>query len=74
MRFALAPIELERNPNGDTLIRVRRLNHRLTWPAPDTTPEATLLARLVRLFATAVTSVGRFRPNLSGMSKAPALA
>ena len=34
-------------PTWNTLIEVRRLNHRLTTPTPDTTPAATLLARLV---------------------------
>jgi len=67
-------VQASPGPTGGTLIKVRRLKHRLTWPAPDTIPAATLLARLLRLFATAVTSVGRFRPHLSGMSKAPALA
>jgi len=36
---------------------VRLLKHRRTSPAPDTTPVATLLARLVELFTAAVTSV-----------------
>lgn len=34
------------------------LNHRLTKPAPDTTPAAKLLARLFLSFTTAVTLVG----------------
>lgn len=59
-------------PNRGTLIRVWPFNHRRTAPAPDTTPAALLLARLVELFLATVTSVGRLRPNLSGMCEAPA--
>lgn len=43
-----------------TLIRLRRLDHLLTMQAPVITPEATVLARLVRTFARSVTSVGPF--------------
>ena len=46
-------------PTQGTLIKVRHLNHRLTKPAPDTTPAATPLARLFLFFTTAVTLVGR---------------
>lgn len=46
-------------PTRGTLIRVRPLNHRLTQPAPDTTPAATLLARLFLSCTTAVTWAGR---------------
>jgi len=38
-----------------------RFNHRLTRPAPDTTPAATFVARLFMFFATAVTLGGRHR-------------
>ena len=56
--FGLRSGERRRFPTWGTLIRVRRLDHRLTGPAPDTTPAATLLARLVMIWARRVTLVG----------------
>ena len=47
------------SPNQGTLVRLRHLNHRLTQPAPDTTPAATLLARLFLFITTSLTLVGR---------------
>src|ERR1039457_4347582 len=44
---------LRRDPTWGTLIKVRPLKHRRTTPAPDTTPAATLLARLFLSFTTA---------------------
>ena len=58
LRSASAPLGLWRDPTWSTLIKVRRLKHLRTTPAPDTTPAATLLARLFLSFTTAVTLVG----------------
>jgi len=60
MRRRRNGVEASPRPTWGTLVRVRLLKHRLdAKPAPDTTPAATLLARLFLSFTAAVTLAGR---------------